>query len=66
MAKVQKKIASFFTVKRKEEERQNVSNAPERDKSWGSLEDCSFSGCFWYRIGFVSMLQQKDCREGRR
>ena len=42
-------------------ERETV--VPEQDKSWGNLEDGSFSFCFWSRIGYVSTLQQKDCRK---
>ena len=66
--KFKERVASFLTAKRKEEEKrkaERATNAPDRDKSWRILEDCSFSLCFWDRIGFVSMLQQKDCRKGK-
>ena len=40
--------------------------APKQDKLWGNLEGGSFSFLFFGRIGYVSTLQQKDCRAGRR
>ena len=39
-----------------EREAERDADVPERDKSWGNLEDGSFSSCFWGSIGFVSKL----------
>ena len=40
-------MVSFFTAKRKEEKKEKKAKiktyVPEQDKSWGSLEDGSFS-----------------------
>ena len=52
--------------KRKKRKAKRKTDVPERDKTWGSLEDGSFSLCCRDRIGCVSMLQRKDCRERRR
>ena len=49
--------------KRKKRKAKRKTDVPEKDKSRGSLEDGSFSFCYWSRIGCVSMLQRKDCRE---
>ena len=45
-------------MKRKAE---RVTDAPGRDKSWASREDCYSSLCLWHRLGCVSTLQHKDC-----
>ena len=63
-----KGLQAFLAAKWKGEEDEKKDRKSDRrpNKSWGSLEDCSFSLCFWDRIGFVSMLQQKDRRKGLR
>ena len=37
-----------------------MTNAPERDESWGSLEDCSFSLCFWDRIDLCQSCSRRS------
>ena len=48
-----------------------MRNVPERDKSWASLEDGSFSSFFWDRIGYICVnaaeegWQKKDGDDGK-
>ena len=43
-----------------------MKDAPKRDKLWENLGSGSSSFCLWDRIGFVSVLHQKDHREAWR
>ena len=52
-------------VKGKDCKAERDTDAPERDKSWGNLEDGSFSWCCWDRIGFVSAAAEKGGDDGK-
>ena len=62
--------SSILIAKRKEEEKEKKSRKSDKRtrtrKSWGSQEDRSFFWCLWRMVGFVTLLQPKDCRKGRR
>ena len=66
--KCKERIASFLTAKRKEEEvgkkGRKSDKRPERDKSWGSLVDCSLSpGAFGTELALCQCCSTRNAEK---